>query len=270
MPELPEVEVTRRGISPILEGAIVTAVIVRNPRLRWPVPADLQDRLIGQVIRRIDRRAKYLLFNFDHGTLIVHLGMSGSLRIVEGSPPPGPWDHVELVFGHRRLRLRDPRRFGAVLWHEGPIESHPLIGHLGVEPFSPAFGGALLHAQSRGRRSAVKVFLMDNTIAVGIGNIYANESLYRAGIHPRTAAGRITLGRYERLCERIRETLSAALSAGGSSLRDFVGGDGQAGYFQQSYTVYGREGEPCRACSTPVRRIVQGQRSTFFCVRCQH
>ena len=270
MPELPEVEVTRRGLAPLLEGARITAITVRNPRLRWPVPADLQQRLVGQTIRQIERRAKYLLFRFDHGTLIVHLGMSGRLRVVEGRTTPGAWDHVEIATGEHCLRLRDPRRFGAVLWHEGPIETHPLMAHLGVEPLTPDFDGRLLHARSRGRRAAVKLFLMDNTIAVGVGNIYANESLYRAGIHPRTAAGRITLGRYERLCHQVRETLSAALAAGGSSLRDFVGGDGQPGYFQQTYTVYGREGEPCRACGTAIRRIVQGQRSTFFCVRCQH
>ncbi len=270
MPELPEVEVTRRGLAPLLQGARVTAVNVRNPRLRWPVPADLHERLVGQTIRQIERRAKYLLFRFDPGTLIVHLGMSGSLRVVEGQSPPGPWDHVEITLGEQCLRLRDPRRFGAVLWHEGPIEAHPLMAHLGVEPLLPGFDGQLLHTRSRGRRAAVKLFLMDNAIAVGIGNIYANESLYRAGIHPRTAAGRISLARYERLCREVRTTLSAALAAGGSSLRDFVGGDGQPGYFQQTYTVYGREGEPCRHCGTVIRRIVQGQRSSFFCVRCQH
>jgi formamidopyrimidine-DNA glycosylase len=179
---------------------------------------------------------------------------------------------VDIVFGAHCLRLRDPRRFGAVLWHaaaEGPVSTHPLLAHLGVEPLEAGFDGALLHTQSRGRRAAVKLFLMDASIAVGIGNIYASESLFRAGINPRTAAGRMTRGRYDRLADAVRTTLDAALAAGGSTLRDFVGGDGQRGYFQQQYTVYGREGEPCRTCATTVRRIVQGQRSTFYCPHCQ-
>jgi formamidopyrimidine-DNA glycosylase len=273
MPELPEVEVTRRGIAPSVEGATVTGVVVRNPRLRWPVPADLGNRLVGQVVRSTGRRAKYLLLTFDQGTLIIHLGMSGSLRVVEAASAPAPWDHVDIVFGRHCLRLRDPRRFGAVLWHpagSGPVTTHPLLSHLGVEPLESGFDGALLHARSRGRRSSVKLFLMDAAVAVGIGNIYASESLFRAGINPRTAAGRITRARYDRLAGCVRETLTAALAAGGSTLRDFVGGDGKAGYFQQQYGVYGREGEPCHACGTTVKRIVQGQRSTFFCPGCQH
>ncbi len=272
MPELPEVEVTRRGLVPVMEDALIERVIVRNRSLRWPVPDLIETLLAGRIVRAIERRAKYLLFRFDHGTMIVHLGMSGSLRPVDRRSPPTPWDHVEwqLGGGERAVRLRDPRRFGSVLWHVGEPGEHPLLARLGVEPLSPAFDGELLYRASRGRHSAVKVFLMDAAIVVGVGNIYASESLFRAGIHPATAAGRIRRERYDRLAEVVRATLNDALAAGGSTLRDFVGGDGKPGYFQQSYFVYGREGEPCLRCARPIRRIVQGQRSSFYCPSCQH
>ena len=269
MPELPEVEITRRGIAPVLRRRTVTTVTVRNPRLRWRVPAGLAATLLGTRISAVRRRAKYLLLDCGTGTLIVHLGMSGSLRLVGAGEPPGPYDHFDLGVGDLTLRLRDPRRFGAVLWHTGDPARHPLLAHLGVEPLSPAFTGQLLHAATRGRRVAIKQALMDHKVVVGVGNIYASESLFRARVHPRTAAGRLSAARCERLVEAVRSTLQDALAAGGSSLRDFMHSDGSPGYFQQRHLVYDREDAPCRVCGTPVRRIVQGQRSTWYCPVCQ-
>jgi formamidopyrimidine-DNA glycosylase len=269
MPELPEVEITRRGIAPVLRRRTVTTVTVRNPRLRWRVPAGLAATLLGTRIRAVRRRAKYLLLDCGTGTLIVHLGMSGSLRLVGAGEPPGPYDHFDLGVGDLTLRLRDPRRFGAVLWHTGDPARHPLLAHLGVEPLSPAFTGQLLHAATRGRRVAIKQALMDHKVVVGVGNIYASESLFRARVHPRTAAGRLSAARCEQLAEAVRSTLQDALAAGGSSLRDFMHSDGSPGYFQQRHLVYDREDAPCRVCGTPVRRIVQGQRSTWYCPVCQ-
>lgn len=269
MPELPEVEITRRGIAPALRNRTITGVIVREPRLRWRVPARLADALVGARVQAVRRRAKYLLLDCERGTLIVHLGMSGSLRIVRAAEPPGRYDHFDLAVGDRALRLRDPRRFGAVLWHIGDPARHPLLARLGVEPLSAAFTGAQLHAATRGRRAAIKLALMDHKVVVGVGNIYANESLFRARIHPRTAAGRLSREHCERLAEAVRATLRDALSAGGSTLRDFVRADGSPGYFQQRYFVYGREGAPCQRCGTAVRRILQGQRSTWYCPTCQ-
>jgi formamidopyrimidine-DNA glycosylase len=269
MPELPEVEITRRGIAPLVADRAITAVTVRNPRLRWPVPADLHELLRGARIRAVRRRAKYLLFDCGRGTLIVHLGMSGSLRVVPASEPAGPHDHVDLGIGGLALRLRDPRRFGAVLWHLGDPACHPLLAHLGVEPLSPEFGGAPFHAATRGRRVGVKLALMDQRLVVGVGNIYANESLFRAGIHPRSAAGRLSLERCGRLADAVRATLESALAAGGSTLRDFVQADGSPGYFQQQYFVYDRAGQACRVCGTSIRRQVQGQRATYYCPACQ-
>ena len=252
-----------------MEGATVERVIVRDPRLRWPVRADLDRVLAGRPLRSIGRRAKYLLFRFDHGTLIVHLGMSGSLRVSRQDEPPGPWDHVDVLAGGRLMRLRDPRRFGAVLWHTGPVESHPLLRGLGVEPLSDDFSGRVLHRAAQGRRVPVKQLLMDHSVVVGIGNIYASESLFRASIRPGVPAGRVSLSRYERLADAARSTLNDALRAGGSTLRDFVGGDGRAGYFQQQYFVYGRAGLACRVCGRAVRKLTQGQRSTYYCAQCQ-
>jgi formamidopyrimidine-DNA glycosylase len=268
MPELPEVEITRRGIVS-LEGMQVTAVVVRNSHLRWPVPRNLPSALSGNVVRRILRRAKYLLLDADRGWLIIHLGMSGSLRIVDKDEPAGAHDHVDIVFGDQSLRLRDPRRFGSVLWTTGNIDHHALLTHLGVEPLSRVFSGETLYQASRGRSISVKQLLMDHKVVVGVGNIYANESLFRARIHPRTAAGRITRQRYERLASEVKHTMEQAIEAGGSSLRDFVHSDGARGYFQQQYFVYGRSNTPCRNCGRIVKTVRLGQRSTFYCPNCQ-
>jgi formamidopyrimidine-DNA glycosylase len=269
MPELPEVEITRRGIEPHVARRTITAVVVRNRRLRWPVPRNLAARLEGREIRAVGRRAKYLLLDCGSGTLIVHLGMSGSLRIVPRDERPGPYDHFDLGVGDIAVRLRDPRRFGAVLWAEGDPAQHRLLAHLGVEPLSGAFTGPLLHAATRGRRAAIKLALMDHRIVVGVGNIYASESLFRAGIHPRTRAGRVSADRCDALAAAVRATLEDAIAAGGSTLRDFVQSDGSPGYFQQQYFVYGREGEPCRRCGATIKGVRIGQRSAFYCPRCQ-
>lgn len=269
MPELPEVETTRRGIAPELAGADVSAVTIRNGRLRHPIPADLGEILAGQTLLAVERRAKYLLLRFPAGSLLVHLGMSGSLRIVPTGHPPEKHDHLDIVFGSRALRLRDPRRFGLVLWQAGD-EDHSLLASLGIEPLGDAFNGAWLHAASRDRRTPVKLFLMDAAHVVGIGNIYASESLFRAGIDPTTPVGELGPRRCARLAGCIRETLLDALAAGGSTLRDFVGSNGSPGYFQQQYFVYGRDGEACRNCGTTIRKRIMGQRATFFCPRCQH
>jgi len=269
MPELPEVEITRRGIAPHLEGRTVTGVVVRHHGLRWPVPRTLGRILPGRRIGSVERRAKYLLLGCGEGTLILHLGMSGSLRVVAADAPPGPYDHFDLVVGDSAIRLRDPRRFGAVLWHADSGRPHALLASLGVEPLSDAFTGETLWKAGRGRRVAIKLLLMSAAVVVGVGNIYASESLFRAGIHPRTPAGKVSRARADRLAAAVKDTLTAALAAGGSTLRDFVGADGASGYFQQQYFAYDREGAPCRTCGTPIRRIVQGQRSTFFCPACQ-
>ena len=269
MPELPEVEITRRGIAPFVEGRTVTGVVVRDRRLRWPVPRDLARRLSGRTVQRVLRSGKYLLLDCGAGWLIVHLGMSGSLRITEPGAKLRPHEHVDLVFGRMALRLRDPRRFGAVLWTSGDIAAHPLIAGLGVEPLSPAFSGAWLHAATRRRRTGIKPLLMNAAIVVGVGNIYANESLFRAGISPRTPAARLSRARCDKLVRAVVETLNAAITAGGSSLRDFVHTDGSSGWFQQQYFVYDRTGLPCRVCGTPIRGVRLGQRSTFLCPCCQ-
>jgi formamidopyrimidine-DNA glycosylase len=276
MPELPEVEVTRRGVAPHLEGRVVEQVILRRAGLRWPFPERLNELLAGQAIVHIGRRGKYLLIGFAHGTLIIHLGMSGHLRVLPMGVEPKKHDHFDLVVagpeGRQVLRMHDPRRFGAVLWHgkdEGELEQHLLLRGLGVEPLEDGFTGALLHQATRRRSAPVKQVLLAGDIVVGVGNIYACESLFRAGINPKTAAGRISRARYDRLAEAIREVLAAAIVQGGSSLRDFIAVNGQSGYFQQTYFVYDRAGVPCRRCGAPVRQIRQGQRSTFYCAHCQ-
>jgi formamidopyrimidine-DNA glycosylase len=272
MPELPEVEVTRRGVAPYLEGRTVTAVTLRHTGLRWPFPADLPEQLCGCVIRSTGRRGKYLLIGFDHGTLIIHLGMSGHLRILPVTTTPQKHDHFDLVLGDQLLRMTDPRRFGAVLWHgqqDGVIDNHILLRGLGVEPLENAFSAQLLYRNTRKRSADIKQVLLAGDIVVGVGNIYASESLFKAGINPNTPAQRIGLVRYEKLAQAIRDTLAAAIEQGGSTLRDFIGVDGKSGYFQQSYFVYDRAGQPCRICGAPVRQITQGQRSTFYCVNCQ-
>lgn len=270
MPELPEVETTRSGLAPHLEGRRVRAVLVREPRLRWPVPDDLSQSLTGRRLERLERRAKYLLFHFDRGALLAHLGMSGSLRLVA---PEMPWlthDHVEIDFdGAPRLRLNDPRRFGSLHWIEGDPRTHFLLADLGPEPLQPGFDGDWLHARSRGRRVPVKSFIMDAKVVVGVGNIYAAEALYRAGIRPSRAAGRVALERYRALADAIRAVLGEAVAMGGTTLRDFVGSDGRPGYFRQSLDAYGRGGEPCRRCGTALKATRLGQRATVFCPSCQ-
>jgi len=275
MPELPEVEVTRRGIEPFVSGRRVERVEVRTPALRWPIPPHLAKTLTALTIERVPRRGKYLLFETADGWLIVHLGMTGTLRVLRNVPRPpdaAKHDHIDLIFDDFILRFRDPRRFGAVLWHpreDGDVLMHPLLAGLGVEPFTPEFSGALMFRETRGRKVAVKQALLAGTIVVGVGNIYASESLFRAGIRPTTAAGRVSLIRYDLLADAVRITLSAAIEKGGSTLRDFVGSDGAQGYFQLDYFVYDRAGLPCHVCGTAIKQIVQGQRSTYFCPRCQ-
>lgn len=270
MPELPEVEITRRGLVPHLVGRRVEAVVVRNRNLRWPIARNLGKRISGSTIRSVERRAKYLLIACGSGWLIVHLGMSGSLRVLPRATPAGKHDHFDLVIDSGSVvRLTDPRRFGAVLWAARDPLAHPLLANLAPEPLSPEFDADWLHAHTRGRSAAIKTVLMDSHTVVGVGNIYASESLFRAGIHPKTAAGKISRERCDRLVQAIRDTLIAAIAAGGSTLRDFVGSDGDPGYFQQHYYAYGRGGEPCRVCNRTIRLLRQGQRATFFCPQCQ-
>ena len=269
MPELPEVEITRRGIAEHIAGQTVSGLAVRQSRLRYPVPDDLAARLTGHPVNAVRRRAKYLLLDVAAGSVLIHLGMSGSLRVLPHDTTPGKHDHVDIIFGERLLRLHDPRRFGAVLWVPHPADQHTLLAHLGVEPLEEHFTSAWLFAATRKSTTPVKLWIMNAQRVVGVGNIYASESLFRARIHPNTPAGRLSAQRCARLVECLRETLHDALAAGGSTLRDFVAVNGNSGYFQQSYFVYAREGEPCRICETPIRKQVMGQRSTFFCPRCQ-
>jgi formamidopyrimidine-DNA glycosylase len=270
MPELPEVETTRLGLLPRLQGRALKHIVVRNPRLRWPVPDDLEARLAGLMLNSLSRRGKYLLFDFGRVTQIVHLGMSGSLRFAGPGEPAALHDHVDWLFDDgTTLRLRDPRRFGAVLWTDD-VSRHPLLAHLGPEPLTPAFDAAYLHAQCQRRSAAIKQVIMDGQVVVGVGNIYASESLFHAGIRPATAARRLSRAACARLAAAIRQVLTAAIAAGGSSLRDYVASDGELGYFQLQTRVYDRAGLPCTTCATPIRRIVQGQRASFYCPACQH
>ncbi|MGA7594923.1 MAG: bifunctional DNA-formamidopyrimidine glycosylase/DNA-(apurinic or apyrimidinic site) lyase [Gallionella sp.] len=275
MPELPEVETTRRGLAAHLTGRKIADVVIRNGSLRWPIPKNLPKLLRGQSIVSLKRRAKYLLMDCGKGTLILHLGMSGSLRILPANTPVGKHDHFDLILSNGTLmRLRDPRRFGAVLWHQGDPATHPLLASLGLEPLPDAsnksdFDANYLYLATRGRSVSIKQCIMDNHVVVGVGNIYANEALFRAGIRPQLAAGKLSRPRCARLVEAIRATLAEAIRLGGSTLRDFVNTSGEAGYFQQNYWVYGRAGEPCRRCGFPIKQIRQGQRSSFYCVNCQ-
>ena len=269
MPELPEVETTRRGIAPYLIGQRVREVRVRVPRLRWPVPDTVASGLVGSTIHRVERRAKYLLIGNDNGDAILHLGMSGSLRVLNQETPLKPHDHVDLVLDSGKLlRFNDPRRFGCVLW-QPTGDTHELLQDLGPEPFDCKFSGAYLHARASGRTATVKHFLMDQNIVVGVGNIYAAEALFRAGIDPRRAAGRVSRDRYGALAVAAREILAAAIERGGTTLRDFLKPDGEPGYFEQELYVYGRTGEPCKICAQPVKSVRLGQRSSFYCGRCQ-
>ncbi|MBC3861211.1 bifunctional DNA-formamidopyrimidine glycosylase/DNA-(apurinic or apyrimidinic site) lyase [Undibacterium jejuense] len=272
MPELPEVEVTRRGVDPHLTGRVVTDVILRREGLRWPFPANLRALLAGQKVLSTGRRGKYLLLNFTHGTVLIHLGMSGHLRILPRNTPAAKHDHIDIIIDEQCLRMTDPRRFGAVLWHaleDGNIEHHPLLSGLGVEPLEAGFNAELLFEESRTRSAPIKQVLLAGDIVVGVGNIYASESLFKARINPKIQAKRISLARYNLLVSAIRETLAAAIEQGGSTLKDFISVNGQSGYFQQNYFVYDRAGEACRICQTPIRQIRQGQRSSFYCVFCQ-
>ena len=268
MPELPEVEVTRRGLAPHLTGRTISGVAVREPRLRWPVPRDVL-ALAGRTVTAIRRRGKYLLVDCGDGHLILHLGMSGSLRVLPPETPAGKHDHFDLVLGDRLLRLRDPRRFGAVLWAPGDVAAHPLLAHLGIEPLSRSLTSGRLHALTRARRTAIKQFLMDGRRIVGVGNIYASEALFRARINPRTPAKRLSLEKCEKLAAAIKDTLRAAIRAGGSTLQNFVAADGAAGEYQVRTWVYDRGGQKCRRCGSLIRRFVQGQRSTYYCPTCQ-
>jgi formamidopyrimidine-DNA glycosylase len=270
MPELPEVETTGRGIAPWVEGQRVTAVVVRHAGLRWPVPATLASSLKGQVIQRVTRRGKYLLLQTPTGHILVHLGMSGSLRIVEPGAEVKKHDHVDIALANGKvLRFHDPRRFGCILWLEGDPLQHPLLAGLGPEPLADEFNADLLFALSRKRTAPVKQFIMDSHIVVGVGNIYANEALFMAGILPTRKAGSISKARYAKLVAAIKQVLAKAIQSGGTTLRDFVGGDGKPGYFKQQLHVYGRGGEACTQCQTRLIEIRQGQRTTVYCSRCQ-
>jgi len=270
MPELPEVETTLRGIAPHLQGEVVSDIVIRNASLRWPIPKELPKLLRGHTVRSLHRRAKYILVTFDHGTLILHLGMSGSLRILPHGTPPEKHDHFDLVLGNGELvRLRDPRRFGAVLWHAGEVAEHVLLAHLGPEPLGSDFDAQYLYEAMRKRSAPIKLAIMDSQLVVGVGNIYANEALFRAGIKPQLAANKVSRPRCERLVQTIKEVLREAIKQGGSSLRDFIHSDGSSGYFQQHYFVYGRKNEACKQCRTLIKHIKQGQRSSFYCPHCQ-
>jgi len=270
MPELPEVETTCRGIAPHIIGRKVVRVIVRNPQLRWPVSKRLGREIRGRTIHAVTRRGKYLLLKTDAGSAILHLGMSGSLRIVRPALPPGKHDHVDIVLAdNRALRLTDPRRFGTLLWTRQVPEHHKLLRDLGPEPLGEIFSGDYLYGRSRGRKVAIKQFIMNSHIVAGVGNIYACEALFLAGIHPQRAAGRISRKRHARLAQAIREVLQHSIARGGTTLRDFVNGHGEPGYFKLHLHAYARAGEPCTRCRTPIREIRQGQRSTCYCPVCQ-
>lgn len=269
MPELPEVETSRRGIEPHIVDTDITQVVIRNRNLRWPVARSVDRSLVGSSVSSVTRRAKYLLINTSHGTAILHLGMSGSVFIVDRDTPAGVHDHVDIDFDSgKTLRFRDPRRFGSLHFSKKPLQ-HKLLKSLGPEPLGEEFDANYLWTQSRGRRVSIKQFIMNANIVVGVGNIYASEALYLAGINPRRAAGRVALPRYAVLVDAIKSVLADAIKAGGTTLRDFYGGDGEAGYFQQKLEAYGREGEPCRRCNSTIVSIVQGQRSTYYCRQCQ-
>ena len=270
MPELPEVETTRRGIAPHVTGRRVARIDIYDRRLRWPVPGDLAARVCGHTIDRIDRRSKYLLFRVGEGALLVHLGMTGSLRVFRDAPPRKAHDHVDIVLDDGTLlRYRDPRRFGAMLWMPSIARGHPLLDGLGPEPFDDSFDADYLWRTTRARRTAIKLVLMDNHVVTGVGNIYANEALYRAGIRPATRANRVSRARLAKLVDAVRDVLKAAIAKGGSTLRDYVGSDGASGYFQLEYFVYGRDGDPCRLCGATIRHARIGQRSAFYCPNCQ-
>ncbi|HEY8539105.1 MAG TPA: bifunctional DNA-formamidopyrimidine glycosylase/DNA-(apurinic or apyrimidinic site) lyase [Steroidobacteraceae bacterium] len=270
MPELPEVETTRRGLAHAVVGRTIERVEVREPRLRWRVPAELPVLLRGRRIQALERRAKYLLFSMPNGTLIVHLGMSGSLRLLSAEAVPLPHDHVDILLDSGMcLRLNDPRRFGCMLWTFDDPHEHALLRSLGPEPLSAQFNASTLARAAKGRRVAIKQLLMDQRIVVGVGNIYASEALFRAGVRPRRAAGRVSHKEIAAIVDGVKDVLRDAIRAGGTTLRDYVNADGVPGYFKQRLFVYERAGEPCRVCKTPIRHFVLGQRSTYYCAKCQ-
>lgn len=270
MPELPEVETTRRGIEPLVVNKTVREVVIYNAALRWPVAEALPEVLPGQTLHALERRSKYLLFGFDRGTLIVHLGMTGHLRVTACDAERRKHDHVDILFTDgSAMRYNDSRRFGAMLWTAGNPLQHERLAGLGPEPFSPGFNAAYLHRLSRSRKVAVKPFLMDARVVVGVGNIYASEALFRAGIAPATPAGKISLAAYARLVTAVRVILDQAIAAGGTTIRDFADSQGRPGYFKQELRVYGRAGEACTVCGALIKQVRLGQRSTFFCMKCQ-
>ncbi|KPJ93234.1 MAG: hypothetical protein AMJ55_08490 [Gammaproteobacteria bacterium SG8_15] len=270
MPELPEVETTRRGIASHITHHCITDVIVRQRQLRWPIPNNLRKNLTGQMISSVERRGKYLLLRMQMGTLLVHLGMSGSLRVVSKSLPPEKHDHVDIVFDSKTaLRLRDPRRFGAMLWTTRDPLQHKLLKDLGVEPLTEEFSAEYLFHLSRHRKVAIKSFIMDSHIVVGVGNIYANEALFLAGIRPTVATKRVSLQRMQKLVAAIKLVLKNAINSGGTTLRDFTRGDGRPGYFRQQLNVYDRAGESCKQCASTIKCIRQGQRASYYCSHCQ-
>lgn len=270
MPELPEVETTRKGIAPYVVGEVVKNIIIRERKLRWPIPVNLKQSLKNQHIRKLKRRAKYLLFYTDNGCLILHLGMSGSLRVINKNQPHEKHDHIDIIFESGfRLRFRDPRKFGSMLWTKDDPMEHKLISHLGPEPLSDDFNTDYLYSSSRKRTRTIKTFIMDSHIVVGVGNIYANEALFLAGINPKQKAGRVSRVRYDKLVSAIKDRLMLAIENGGTTLRDFINSEGKPGYFSQKLQVYNRKGEPCRQCERPITSIRLGQRSTFYCTNCQ-
>lgn len=270
MPELPEVETTLRGIEPHCLGRRVDELIIRQRQLRWPVPRGLANRVRGQTLKTLQRRGKYLLLSFDTGTALIHLGMSGSLRIVKADEPVIKHDHVDWCFDNgMRARFNDPRRFGALLWTTDLPENHKLLQHLGPEPLSEAFNGHHLFQKTRKRKQSIKTLIMDSKVVVGVGNIYANEALFLSGIRPGRAAGSLSKAQADLLANKIKQVLAEAIAVGGTTLRDFVGGDGKPGYFKQSLYVYGREGEACKRCEQTLKHRRLGQRSTVYCSNCQ-
>jgi len=270
MPELPEVETSRRGIKPHIINKKVKNVIIRHKSLRWPIPTTMKKQLVGQVIQEVKRRGKYILLYTSAGTVILHLGMSGSLRILKKSVTPEKHDHFDIVFSNNKvLRLRDPRRFGAVLWSKTDPLLHKLLINLGPEPLSDAFSAEYLYKSSRTRKVAIKTYLMNSHVVVGVGNIYANESLFAAGINPKRTANKISLKSYQKLVPEIKSILKKSIEQGGTTLKDFINEDGKPGYFQQTLCVYGRTSEPCIKCGHSIKQITQAQRSTFYCTTCQ-
>jgi len=270
MPELPEVETSRRGIEPHIKHQTIRDIVIRQRALRWPIPKQLRQQARNQTIQSVDRRGKYLLLRLDTGTIIIHLGMSGSLRICSAESRVEKHDHVDFVFGNNNiLRLRDPRKFGAVLWTKDAPEKHKLLAPLGPEPLQDNFNGAYLFEQTRKRTASIKSVIMNSHIVVGVGNIYACESLFLAGINPRRKAGSLSLARCEKLVSAIKQVLAESITQGGTTLRDFIRENGEPGYFAQQLFVYGKAGEACSKCGRPIRQITQQQRSTFYCTRCQ-